>query len=216
MNRFTSKSDAALATAAKTAVAVLEKNPGYAVPKATADALGLAGSQMTTLIDAAKTARDAAAAATLAKAKGREATLGALAAVAAIVYSNGTSDANLQALGFSPRSGGSRPVAPITVTGLTVSVVGDGALRLEFRRTGNRASAIFQLERSLDLGASWSMVTATQGTKALLTGHSPATPALFRVTTKNSVGTSLPSAVAGAYLGDAVLPDAPVELKLAA
>ena len=213
MNRFTSKSDAALATAA---AAVLAQKPGYDVPKATIDALGAAGSEMTARIDAAKTARDAAAAATLAKAQGREGTIGALNAVAAVVYSNGTSDADLQALGFSPRSGGSRPVAPITVTGLTVSVVGDGSLRLEFRRAGNRASAIFQIERSLDLGASWSIVTATQQTKALLTSLSPARPALFRVTTTNSVGTSPPSAVAGAYLGEAVLPDAPVELKLAA
>ena len=181
MNRFTSKSDAALATAANVAAAVLESNPKYAVPKEAAEALGAAGSEMGTLIDAAKTARDAAAAATLAKASGREATLGALNAVAAIVYSNGTSDADLQALGFSPRSGGSRPVAPITVTGLTVSVVGDGSLRLEFRRAGNRASAIFQIERSLDLGASRSIVTATQRTKARLTGRSPARPAELRL-----------------------------------
>ena len=217
MNRFTSKSDAALATAANVAAAVLEKNPKYAVPKETAADLGAAGSEMGTLIDAAKTARDAAAAATLAKASGREATIGALNAEAAIVYSNGTSDADLQALGFSPRSGGSRPTMPSAALGLTATVLEGGAIRAEWKRNGNRPSAIFQVERSLDAGATWAIVASTTRTKASLTGYAPGVPVWLRVTTTNSVGTSLPSNVAGVYVGETpARADAPVELKLAA
>ena len=215
MNRFSSKSDDTIATAATTAAAVLSQNEAYHVPKATADALALAGSGLAAHIDASKTAQDAAKAATLEKLSHRESALAALTTVANIVYTNGTSDSMIQALGFSPRAGVSRPVAPTPVAGLTATVLEGGAIRLDFKRSGNRASAIFQIERSLDAGATWAIVASIGGTKATLTGYAAGVPVLFRITTTNSVGNSLPSNVASAYVGETES-SAPVELKLAA
>ena len=215
MNGFNRKSDDFLATAAATASAILEKNPGYNVPAVKAEALSMAGASLSTLIDEAKTAQDAAKAATIAKANGREAALGALNAIANVVYTNGTSDPMIQALGFAPRQVPSRPVAPVVVTGVTARALPDSSIRLEFKRTGNRPTAIFQIERSFDNGATWTIVASSQATKATLTGYAPGVTVLFRVTTTNSVGTSLPSAVAGVYVGE-VEASEPIALKLAA
>ena len=216
VNDFTRKSDSTLATIAGTASAILLSQPAYGVGDATAEALEEAGLQLSLSISTAQTAADAAKAATLAKATRRENALVALTNVSNVVYTNGTSDSMIQALGFTPRATPTRPVAPTVVTGLTVRPLPDGMLRLEFKRTGNRPSAIFQIERSFDSGATWSIVASTQGTRLNLSGYAPGVPVLFRVTTTNSVGTSLPSTVVGAYVGESEAEEDAAELKLAA
>ena len=213
VNKFTNRSDAAIASTARTAAGILAVTPGYGVPTTVSSALGTHGNELLDLIDAAKQTRDTAVAATLAKQGGREKALASLNAVAAIVYNNGTPDSALESLGFSPRSAPTRPVQPITVAGLSLSAGGDGTIRLGWKRSGNRPSAIFQIERSLDEGASWEIVGATSQTKASLAGYAPGVPVWFRVTTTNSVGTSLPSGTVGVYVGEET---APVALKLAA
>ena len=55
----------------------------------------------------------------------------------------------------------------------------------------------------------------TLATKATLAGYAPGTPVWLRVTTTDSVGTSLPPGVVGAYVGETPV-EAPVALKLAA
>ena len=215
MNKFTDKTDAVIASSATSAASVLATHAGYGVSTALVESLAGAGATLATLIDDARRAQDAAKAATLDKADGRETALAALNAIAAIVYNNGTSDSMIQAIGFSPRAAGSRPAMPLPASDVTAAAFADGTVRLGWKRSGNRPSAIFQVERSLDGGATWRIVAATSQTKTTLAGYAPGEAAWFRVTVTNSVGASLPSGAAGVYVGETAA-DAPVELALAA
>lgn len=110
------------------------------------------------------------------------------------------------------KTAGSRSAA-ITPTNPVANAFPNGDVVIRFGRNGNSSSTVFTVERSRDLGETWTSVFSSARTRVKLSGYTPGETVWFRVFATRNGTVSAPTVPA------MIWPDTPsgeTELELAA
>ena len=205
MNDFSHRTDADLRQAGLAAAAILLIDLDYPLDEAQRLALGAASTDFEEALAKAGVAHDAAVAANTAKDAMRASLLAALGVVSSRLYApdSGVDETMLLRAGFAPRRPSTtRPKAARTVTGLTATPDARGGVLVEFERSGNPRTAIFQVLARGEENGPWAIVAAGSRTRLRLEGFPPGRAAWLSVVATTSLGAARPSPSVGIYLVD--------------
>lgn len=179
-------------------VMVQKMNAGLLTPSgitsAEWNAVQTALPELVTAIQEANQARVAAIAAT-SKKEARAQSLRTLVQgfVDKIYASPQVTDEQLNSVGLSPRPPRVLPSLPKSVAGLVAKVLESGAVRLNWKRNGNTANTLYEIQ--VDTGSGFTLLTVTR-TIRFTDDITPLGQArAYRVVAFNSLGRALPSTI---------------------
>lgn len=122
----------------------------------------------------------------------------AAASVATTVYGSAATEAQISALGLSPRAKERTKVTPKTVVDLSAVPAVDGDVTLKWGRNGNATGVVFLVESQSGTGP-WTFVQGTTRCRATLRGYAPGVTANFRVIASKNGVVANPSPVVPVY-----------------